>query len=381
MRPRGEKTWVEISRKAILSNLTQLAEQVKPARLMCILKSNAYGHGLVEVASICQKQADWFGVYSINEAIVLRRKSVKKPILVMGYTVSEHYQAAIEQDVSLTVYSCEAIRGLAKVAKRLNKVVNIHLKLETGLTRQGVTEEDLSTIIACVKRYKSYVALQGVFMHYANVEDTSDTSYAFYQLERFEQGVACLERAGFTSLIRHTASSAPAMILPTTRHSMVRVGISLYGLWPSDKTRAAQSKQKKRVHLEPALTWKTMVVQVKKVKKSTPVSYGLTERVMRDSVVAVLPIGYWDGYDRVGMSRQAHVLIRGERCKVLGRVCMNMCMVDVTGVKGVREGDEVVLLGKQGKEEVTADELAELAGTISYEIVTRINPEILRIIK
>lgn len=369
---------MEVSRSAIQANLNVISRHVAPAAPMAVLKANAYGHGLSEVAEICDAHTDWFGVDSIDEALALRRLGIKKPILIMGYVVPERLPEAIRSRISLVVYSLTTVKQLVQAATTLKKVANIHIKLETGLTRQGVNGQELEVMAKYIQAHQDRLHVEGVSMHFANVEDTIDTSYAKTQLASFQDSMACLSAAKIAPKFKHTAASAAALLLPQAREDLVRVGIALYGLWPSSKTQVALQTLAANVRLRPALTWKTVVAQVKAVKKNTPVSYGLTERVRRDSRVAVLPVGYWDGYDRAGMSRRAYVLIKGQRCKVLGRVCMNMFMVDVTDVPNVHVGDEVVLLGSQGKERVSAEELAELCDTISYEIVTRINPTIRR---
>lgn len=210
-------------------------------------------------------------------------------------------------------------------------------------------------------------------MHFANVEDVKRPAYAKKQLHAYERALLLMQDLGLDPGLRHTASSAAVFVSPEAQFDLVRPGIALYGLWPSEQVK----RHSKGLSLHPVLTWKTIVAQVKDVAKGTSVGYDRTERVRRDSKVAVLPVGYWDGLDR-RLSSKGHVLIRGKRCKILGRICMNMCMVDVTGVSGVAPNDEVVIIGKQGREEVSAEEFAKTLGTINYEVVTRINPQIPR---
>ncbi|NQU83950.1 MAG: alanine racemase, partial [Parcubacteria group bacterium] len=216
-----------------------------------------------------------------------------------------------------------------------------------------------------------------IYTHFANVEDTTNHYYADYQLERFKKIIRILEDNYIEIPIKHTACSAAAIIFPETHFNMVRFGTATYGIWSSKETFLAVKKSE--ITLKPVLTWKTRVAQIKKVKKGMPISYGLTEKLSRDSRIAVIPVGYWDGYDR-RFSSIGNVLINGRRCKVLGRICMNMCMVDITDLKDVSIEDEVVLLGEQKKERITVEELAEKIGTINYEIITRINPLIKRIV-
>ncbi|MBU1916055.1 alanine racemase, partial [Patescibacteria group bacterium] len=238
--------------------------------------------------------------------------------------------------------------------------------------------DDLSSFLRWIKQKKS-IQLEGLYTHFANIEDTSDPIYALKQLKRFKTAVAITESLIGRPKILHTACSAAALLYPETQFDLVRVGISLYGMWPSELTQENVKLVGNRVILKPALTWKTRIVQIKNIARGTPISYGLTEKVSRNSKIAVLPIGYWDGFDR-GWSSIASVLVHGKRAKVLGRVCMNMCIVDVTDIRSAQPGDEVVLLGQQGKENIRAEELAAKIGTINYEVVTRINPLLPRII-
>jgi len=229
-----------------------------------------------------------------------------------------------------------------------------------------------------IKKYPQ-INIEGIYTHYANIEDTTNHSYARQQLKRFKEAIELLKKNGIKIPLKHTACSAAVILFPETYFDMVRLGISMYGLWPSPETFVSAKEKSRKLNLEPALTWKTKIAQIKQIKAGTPISYGLTERVSQDSKIAVLPIGYWDGYDRK-LSGIGNVLIRGRRCKVLGRVCMNMIIVDVSHISDVKLEDEVVLLGKQESEEITADELAQKIGTINYEVVTRINPLIPRIV-
>lgn len=371
------KTWVEVSRSALQHNIQQIKRLVTPSSVMAVVKSNAYGHGLLEVAHAVEKDADFFGVDSVDEGLSLRHKGVTKPILILGYTLHERVRDAVQGNLALTAYDAETIRCAARVTSRKHPA-RLHLKVETGLHRQGVDEKELVRLLRLMKRER-FVELDGLSTHYANIEDTRDDGYAKQQLERFEHACETAQQMGCEPRWRHTACSAAAMLYPETRFNLVRLGIVMYGLWPSQTTMVSARSLGRRADLRPALAWKTHIAQVKRVKKGEPISYGLTERVKRDSLIAVLPVGYWDGYDR-GFSRQAEVLVRGHRCRILGRVCMNMCVADVTDAPRARVEDEVVLLGKQGREEVTADELAEKIGTINYEIVTRINPQLPRIV-
>lgn len=379
----NHKTWVEVDQFAITHNVQQFKGVIgSKVKLLIAVKSNAYGHGLVEVSKITLAAgADWLGVDSLDEALELRQAGVKAPILIIGYILRSRLSEAIEGGFRLTVYNQETIEELGKITDSEKSKVNVHIKIETGTSRQGIMPEDALAFIKLIKKYPR-LNIEGISTHFANIEDTTDYSYAQKQLKIFRGVVSSLEKEGVNIPLKHTANSAATMLFPETHFAMVRVGISLYGFWPSPETRQVVKKEEdalKDFSLQTAFTWKTVVAQVKSIKAGTAVGYGCTERVKRDSQIAVLPIGYWDGYDRK-LSSVGEVLIKGQRCKVLGRVFMNMIVVDVTGCLGVKVEDEVVLLGRQGQEEITADTLADKIGTINYEVVTRINPLIKRIV-
>jgi alanine racemase len=328
------------------------------------------------VAGVISDKVDWLGVDSISEALKLRQVAIKKPILVLGYTELADLREAVKNNISLTVYNKETIEKLGKIPiHNPNLNPKIHIKIETGTSRQGVSENEILEFIKFVKQFPS-IEVQGLSTHYANIEDTTDSSFAKSQLETFSRVAEILKKEGLLPL-RHTACSAATILFPETRFEMVRLGISMYGLWSSKETKAVAKNKNLELELKPVLTWKTIVAQIKNIPAGTSVGYGLTERVSRDSKIAILPIGYYDGYDRK-LSSIGSVLVRGKRCKILGRVCMNMIIIDVTDVEKVELEDEVVLLGRQGREEVSVEDLAQKIGTINYEVVTRINPYILR---
>lgn len=399
------RTWIEINKDALLHNLRQFLNLIGPdVKLMAVVKANAYGHGLKEIATIIHhskfiiQNSIWFGVDSIDEALILRQQGVVAPILTLGYVPLDRLGEAVENDVRFTVYNRETIEMVDKVKSQNSKVkittqnskVKIHLKIETGVFRQGILAEDLPDFIKFVQQYPQ-IEIEGISTHFANIEDTTDHSYAQGQLDAFKAVLERLKGLGIDIPVKHTACSAAAVLFPETHFNMVRLGISMYGLWSSKETFVSARNTSLResstneaipsnINLQPVLSWKSIIAQIKKIPAGTPVSYGLTERVSRDSRVAVVPVGYYDGYDRK-LSSVGNVLICGRRCKVLGRVCMNMMVVDVTDAPEAKLEDEVVLLGAQGGEKISAEELAQKIGTINYEVVTRINPLLPRVIK
>jgi len=388
MMKRPSKTWVEISKAALTNNVRAFRRHVgEKTAVMAVVKSNAYGHGLVDVAKIADRNGvSWFGVDNVDEGIALRKNGITKPILLLGYTLNERLADCVAHRLSFVVYNMETVKAIrALKLPRLSsrpglstKAAFVHVKIETGTTRQGVSGDALKRLVRELKKTPG-VVIEGASTHFANIEDTTDHAYAETQLQRFREGLSILSKEGIDPPWKHAACSAATVLFPETYFNLVRLGISMYGIWSSKETLAV-AKGRARLDLKPVMTWKTIIAQIKKVKKGTPVSYGLTERVTRDSTLAILPIGYWDGFDRK-LSSNGIVLIRGRRCKVIGRVCMNMCVVDVTDVPGIRVEDEVVLLGRQKKEIVSAEDIASKVGSINYEVLTRVNPLIPRVVR
>jgi alanine racemase len=289
----------------------------------------------------------------------------------MGYVGLDRLPVVIEHDLRPVVYDRRVLGRLDELAASAGRRVGVHLKVETGTHRQGIREEEIPEFAEQIRNSPG-LRLEGLTTHFANIEDSTDHAYAVSQIERFTRIAEAVRAAGVEVPLRHTACSAATLLFSRTHLDLARVGISLYGLWPSRETYVScLERGKPTLELRPALTWKTRVAQVKAVDEGSFIGYGCTYRTSRPSRIAVLPVGYHEGYDR-GLSGVAHVLIRGRRAPVRGRVCMNMCMVDVTDIPGVELEDETVLLGRQGDERVSAEQLAGWCGTISYEIVSRI---------
>lgn len=359
---------VIISKSALLHNLRAYRRAIGGAGLLSVVKSNAYGHGLVLTAKAIEAQTDWLGVAAGAEAITLRRAGIKKPILVLSFYDATEIPSLVKHKVSLAVYDLKQAKLISQAAKKLKTTANIHLKVDTGTSRLGIFPEEVGGFVEQLVRLPQ-IKIEGLFSHLAASEE--DVSFTHLQNQVFDRAVEELEWRGIKPIV-HLACTAAGVVAPGTRHDMVRLGVGLYGLWPSELM-----KEKANFKLQAALTWQTQVIQVKTIPKGSFVGYGKTYQAKRAIQLAILPVGYFDGYDRK-LSNSGEVLIAGKRCKVLGRVCMNLIMVDATGLK-VKAGDRAVLLGRQGKEEITADELAAKAATINYEVVTRINPLIPRV--
>ncbi len=372
------KTWVEISRQALIHNIGVFKKLIgTKTQLMAVVKSNAYGHDLEHVVPIMARSAvSWFGVDSIDEALRIDALRDEHPVLILGYTPLNRLEEAVRHGYRLTVYNSETIRALGKITKRLNRQSYVHIKCETGTGRQGISLEELVPLARLIGTFPGLI-LEGLSTHFANIEDTTDHSYAEAQLLKFKRMITMLENVGIRVPVKHAACSAATILFPETHFTMARVGVSLYGHWPSRETLVSANGLRRKIELKPVLTWKTCIAQIKKLPRGASVSYGLTERLSRDSRIAVLPIGYWDGFDRK-LSSVGTVLVQGKRAKILGRICMNMCLADVTDIRSARLEDEVVLIGRQGREMIPAEEIAQKINTINYEVITRINPLIPR---
>lgn len=368
------KTWIEISKSALLYNFGVFQKIVGTKTVVVpVVKANAYGHGLGEVVSILKNKANMFAVDNIEEALIIRKINKAVKILILGYIQKENIKLAIENRISFVVYRLDILRYITSL-KSAKKAI-IHIKIETGLNRQGIDNKDLVNVLTFIKNNLNKIALEGVYTHFADVEDTKDSSFAQKQLLRFENALNIVRKEGFKPPLIHTAASAATFIYKKSHFSMVRTGIGLYGLWPSQKTKTIC---KNKCILKPVLSWKSIIVQIKTIEKGESVGYGRTWISKRRSKIAIVPIGYSDGFDRK-FSNIGRVIVRGLFASVIGRVAMNMIMIDVTDIDKIKEEDEVVIIGKMGKAEISADELAEKLGTINYEVVSRINPLLPRI--
>ena len=364
--------WVELDGSALEANLRELRRGGSPGVLACaVVKANAYGHGVRQVAPLLPS-ADWFAVNSLEEGLELRGIGITRPVVILGHVPLAGLAAAIEADLSLTVYNRETLKAIADMPSPPRQA-RLHIKVETGTGRQGVLPEDLESFVRMVKAAPG-VRLEGLSTHFANIEDTLNHSYAEEQLTRFTSALRLVESVAGRPPIVHAACTAATLLFPQTHFTMLRAGIGLYGLWPSRETYlSARERGGPLPALTPVLSWKTRLVQVKSMPEASYVGYGCSYRTTRRTTLGVLPVGYSDGYDRA-LGNRAHVLVRGRRAPVIGRICMNLTMVDLTDVPGAGLEEEVVLLGSSGTERISAETMAEWAGTINYEVVARISP-------
>lgn len=380
MDPETPAQWIEIDAAALQHNLELFRGIVSSgSALLAVVKANAYGHGLREVAPQAARTADWLGVHGAGEARRLRELGVRCPILLMGLVPPSELRD-LDRDMHLVVSSIEALEWVRAYRERTRVALPVHVKVDIGTKRQGVQPGEIPEFVTAAARQG--IDIVGVTGHYANIEDTIEHEFARHQLRRFEDAVDLLrsELGGEPPHI-HASCSAAALLFRDTDFSLVRVGISMYGHWPSRETRLSWKLEHRGTgfDLRPVLTWKTLVGQLQPVERGESVGYGRTWTAARTTQLAVLPVGYSDGYSRA-LGNRSRVVIRGRHAPVVGRVCMNIMMVDVTDIDGVEIGDEVVLLGGRGTESVSAEELAGLSETINYEFLARLSPSLPRVV-
>jgi alanine racemase len=367
MRPE-RPTWLEIDLTAIANNTRRMKEIVGPqTRLLVSLKADAYGHGALRVARVALRNgAEWLGVATVSEARPLREAGVTAPVLVFGYTPPWQAREAVRLDLRATVFDLGSARALGQAALEQEREARVHVKVDTGMGRLGLRAEDPEAVVSFVRELARMPGLfvEGVYTHFATADglDAFSREYAQRQLARFRETLAALEAAGLRPPIVHAANSAATLTLPEARFDMVRPGIAIYGLPPSEEVGLPEG-------FTSALAFKTLVAQVKEVPAGEGISYGATYVTDAPLRIATLPVGYADGFRRAP-ANWGEVLIRGRRAPLLGRVCMDQCMVDVTHIPGVEQGDEVALIGSQGEDELTAQSVAARLGTSSYEVVS-----------
>ncbi|MCQ2736220.1 MAG: alanine racemase [bacterium] len=370
-------TWVELNREAYRFNMEHFRKLAGNNRkIMAIIKSNAYGHGLYETALLAQEcgNADMLGVYSLQEAKHLYGKGIKLPIFIMGYVMAEEFNDIARHDFSICISSLDQLKAVAETIG--TKTLKIHLKFDTGLRRLGFLPEETQELLAWLSEHENF-RVEGIFSHFANIEDTVSHDFAKEQRDTFEK--MCAPFMKKYNPLRHIACSAAGLLFPDTYFEMIRSGISMYGMWPSKETLITSLKSNMAGELKPVLSWKTRIAQVKDVKPGDTVGYGRSHAITRPGRIAIIPVGYNDGYCRK-YSNSAKVIVRGIEAPVIGRICMNMSMIDVSHIKDASREDEVILIGSCGNSSVTADFLAGISDTINYEVTTRISPFIPRVI-
>jgi len=360
--------WAEVNLAAITHNIREIKSKVQGSAKFCaVVKANAYGHGVIPVAKTAiEAGADYLAVAILNEALELRHAGFLEPILILGFTPNDQAEQVVEYDIEQAVFTMEAAEALAKAAARQNKIAKIHLKVDTGMSRIGVPPAQAGELASKIQAMPN-IEIVGMFSHFATA-DSEDKSFAYEQLAQFKIAIARIESNGIDVPIKHIANSATILEIPEAHFDMVRAGVILYGLWPSEEV-------KKEIDLRPAMQLKAKVAYVKTMPANRGISYGQIFRTKRESKIATIPIGYADGWTRL-LTGKVRVQINGKLAPIVGKICMDQCMVDVTDIDEVKVDDEVVLFGS---EQVTIDDIANLLGTINYEIVCMVGKRVPRV--
>lgn len=356
--------------KKLKNNFHKIKDHVN-TKVLALVKADAYGHGLIECSkALCEEGIDYLGTASLEEAKIIREAGINCPILCVGVLPQESENICVDYSVDQAVSTLEEIERIETYAKKVNKQANVHIKIETGMHRTGIRAGDeLNELLKKIHSF-DHLCIKGVFTHFA-LSDSIDKEKTLKQAECFKKAVDQIKNFGFCDVLVHCANSGAILQYPSLTFDMVRAGIILYGYYPSDETL-------KTIQIEPVLDFTTNVVAINKVYKGETIGYGCTFEATRDMTVAVLPVGYGDGYKRL-ISNRGYVLINGKKAPVTGRICMDMTMVDITDIPEVKIGDEAVLIGEQKGEKITADDLAEWSDTISYEIILSITGRVPKI--
>lgn len=369
-------SYIELSEKNLIHNIKQFRNLAKKGtKISVAIKGNAYGHGQNEVARILNSYTDYFQVNSVEELRLLRKQNNKKSFL-FGYVQKTDLHSAVKLKCILTIFSIRQLKEVNKIAQKLKMKQEIHIPFDAYLGREGFLLGELSSFLTEANKCK-YVKVSGIYAHFANIEDTRDFSHAKKQIEEYKKALRLIREFGFKNIDTHISATSGLLIYEKGLgiHPLVRLGIGVYGMWPSEDIK---NLYKNKIILKPALSWKTKIAQIKILPKGRSIGYGLTYTTKKKTKIAVIPQGYADGFDR-GLSNKGEVLINGTRCRVLGRVSMNMFAVNVSHLLNVKAEDEVVIIGKQKKEKITAEEMAKKLDTINYEITTRISSLLPRI--
>ncbi len=367
-----DRTYVRVDLEAIRHNIKEARKKVKAGtKIMAIVKADAYGHGALPVADALRDLVDAYGVAVIEEALELREHGFGQMILILGYTPKSWYEELVSQDISQTVYTVEMAEEINEVARRLDKKAKIHIKLDTGMGRLGFVPTRASVEKVVRISSLSHLVMEGIFSHFARADEWS-LEPAKEPFDKYIHFLNLLEHAGVTIPIRHISNSASIMRFPEAHLDMVRSGITTYGLYPSEEV------EKNAMELQPAMEWKAVISYVKEVDAGTPISYGGTYVADRRCKIATVPVGYADGLKR-DVSNKGRVLIRGNYAPIVGRVCMDQFMVDVTEIQGVKEGDIVTIFGRDGENRITVEEIAGLSHSFNYEYVCGITKRVPRL--
>jgi alanine racemase len=369
--PQGRPTFCFIDLDALRWNFRQIRSKIgAQVKVLSMVKANAYGHGAPAVAkTLAAEGSDAFGVATVEEAVELRQSGIRQSIIVLAGVYPEQVDKFLENSLTPVVHELETLRQLDVLIQRRSGALDIHLEVDTGMGRTGFLAADIDLWLPELTKLKT-LRLEGVFSHFSDAE-TANEGYTQNQLQSFLLVIERLRGAGLSPPLVHMAKSAAVVTVPASHFDMVRSGLALYGIDPSPVCA-------KEIAVKPVLSWKTRILQLKQVPEGSSLGYGRTFVTRRESLIATLPVGYADGYQRI-FSNRAEVLVRGGRAPVVGSVSMDLTLIDVTDIGEINQGDEVVLLGRQGNAEISADEMAAWSNTISYEILTSIGARVPRI--
>ncbi len=372
----NDRIWIEISKSRIKNNLQTIRHLIGDQVLLApCVKANAYGHGIVEISRlVLEYGANWLCVDSIGEAEVLREGGILQPLLIMGYVQRSELPKILKLDSKIFLYNLHTAQALSGIAQKARRSASVHIKVDTGMSRQGIPTSEVIDFVNQVRKLPN-LKVEGIATHFATADNPKDKTHFQRQLASFRQIFEDLKKEEIHIPIFHCCNSAATLLYPEAHFDLVRPGLSIYGYYPSQAVRDVCAQ--KNIKLLPALTLKTKITQIKEIPEGSCVSYGCTFVTERKTKIAILPIGYYDGLDRK-LSNCGYALINGQKAKILGRVCMNMTIVDVTEIGDAAQEDEVVLIGRQGGEEISVEEMADLVGTINYEIITRLRESISR---
>ena len=370
------RTWVEISRSAILHNFKEFERFLPNIHIMPVVKSNAYGHGIVEVAKTLEPHAQYFGVVFIEEALQLRKAGITKPVLVFSTTTSNQEQVmqAIQNNISFTIYNQESYQIIDRVAEKLQKQAIVHINVDTGMTRLGFKEQEHKKYINTIC-HSGNIKIQGIYSHLSSADN--EFRYTNTQYQRFKELVNATKEA-YQALTYEHILNTPGAMLGTQVGNLARIGRGIYGLIPSELSIEQAKNIQKNFNLQPALEWKTHIIQIREVGEQTSVGYGRSFITAQDTKLAILPVGYADGYSR-GSSNCGEVLIRGIRCAVRGKICMNNIIVDVSNIPDIKNNEQVVLIGTSQSETILPRDIGTITHTIGSEVITAIDSSIPRI--
>lgn len=366
---------IEISRSALNNNIKHLRDRIgKGVRYSMVVKANAYGHGIEAVLPLIEEcGVDHFSVFSVAEAIRAYEVNKKCDIMIMGFIDDDYFEWVIDHDISFFVFSFYRLNKVIEIARKLNKPARIHIELETGLHRTGFTEEQLEQVVKIIEKNRKHLEIEGICSHLAGAESIVNYSRIREQIEKYKELTDWFQAQGIQPRYRHLACSAGVLNYPESIMDMVRVGISNYGFWPSDETRMMHLKNEgfDKDPLQRVLSWKSRVLSVNQVPEGKFVSYGKSYLTNRDSYIATVPVGYGYGFSRT-LSNNGHVLLHGKRVPVVGNVNMNMVVIDVTDLKNVKVGDEVVLIGQQEDNDISVSSFSDMNNSMNYELLTRL---------